>query len=714
MQDVFFLDKTQYQTPLNPLRSYAEQVAQYFHTVKGVSMDVAREKAKEFIKLNYKDRPMKCFERIENGDRTVKDTTVHNYIYDNLKQGNILTPTFTSYQSRKQNKSMLSEFVFMAVTKRKVAKKEAQKAKAAGNTLLADHKNNEQNLLKIYANSLSGAFGLAACILYNPSNHSTLTSLTRTMTSMSNANNERIVAGNRYYPRGKDVLNNVVYITTYTDAAHMQNICAEYGLHIPSVQEVVQVLKYSSDLYFNDEAYYHKHIIPYLQKLQPGHLAAICYTGDLYHLRKFNPEFIRTMVDSLISKVHATEHIEDVASKLYALDENFLYMIHHLFFYELKGKGKDYNDPKLKETLIPESIYLTALKTEKILLKYKTFFNCFFMTPVMPVNSFRLRNMRRRVVVLSDTDSTCFTMDEWVKWYRHGTFTVDEQTIALGGLISFFASQAIVHLLRILSRNLNIDEDLIDKMGMKNEYLWLIHSPAEISKHYYAYTVLQEGTVLTKEEVERKGVYLKNSTTPKFVIQDCNAMMQEILETTAGNKSLSFRTYLKRVVDMENKIIASIHRGEPIFLKRSKINNQSAYTQDPSRSPYGRHLFWNEVFGPTYGEFAEPPYGVLKLPTTVTSKTALANWIKSFPDTQTQTRMAMWCERNNKKDLPTLYLNEDFVAGNGIPDILLQVVDIERIVLEVTLQHRIVLETLGVMLYGNKLVKDQFNPQMYQ
>ena len=712
MQDIFFKDPSHYTTALNPVKTYVDQLCQFIQVKKGVSAEVAMGHAKEILKTHFKDRTMKCFERVENGDRTVKDTTLYRYLTDNLKQGNIIAPTLTTYTSRAEDKSMLSEFVFMAVTKRKVAKKEAHVAKAQGNTLLADHKNNEQNLLKIYANSLSGAFGLEACILYNPSNHSTLTSLTRTMTSLSNANNERIIAGNRYYPRPQDILNNLVYINTNTDPLQIEQICQQLGLHLPSVEETVEVLKYSSDLYFSDAGYYAQFIIPYLQRLTAGQRAAICYTGDLYHLRKFNPAFMMDLVKSLIHKVQATSPIEGVADKLYALDENFVFFIHHIFFNELKGKGKDYNAPGLKDTLLPESIYLTACNTEAGLRKYQAFFNCFFMSPVLPVNSFRLKNMRRRVVVLSDTDSTCFTLDEWVRWFRGGKFHIDEETIALGGLISFFASQAIVNLLRILSRNLNIDATLIDKLGMKNEYLWLAHAPAEVSKHYYAYTVLQEGTVLTKEEIEIKGVHLKNSTVPKFVVDDGKAMMKEILETVSSNQDLQFGRFLKRVTDMEQAIIDSVKRGEPVFLKRSKINNEGAYALEASKSPYGRHLFWNEVFGPNYGEFPQPPYGVIKLPTTVTSRTALHEWIESFPDPEMKERMRNWCIRNNKQDLPTLYLNEDFVAGNGIPQILLDVVDISRIVLDVTLQHRVILETLGPMLYKDKLVKDQFNPAL--
>lgn len=713
MQDIFFQDTSHYTTPLNPVKAYVEQLCQYIQVKKGVSKEVAMNKAKEILKTHFKDRTMKCFERIENGDRTVKDTTLYRYITDNLKQGNIIVPTLTTYTSRAQDKSMLSEFVFEVVARRKIAKKEAHKAKAAGNMLLATHKDNEQNVLKTYANSLSGTFGLEACILYNPSNHSALTSLTRTITSLANANNERIIAGNRYYPRPKDVLNNIVYITTYSNAQQIGDVCQQLGLHLPTVEETVRVLKYSSDLYFYDNGYYEQFIIPYLQRLSPAQRASICYTGDLYHLRQFNPEFVMGIVKSLIRKVEATEHIEGVADKLYAMDENFVFFIHHIFFNELKGKGKDYNDPVLKNTLLPESIYLTACNTEVALRKYQAFFNCFFMSPILPVNSFRLKNMRRRVIVLSDTDSTCFTMDEWVKWFRGGKFHIDDETIALGGLISFFASQAIVNLLRTLSRNLNIDKDLIDKLGMKNEYLWLAHAPAEVSKHYYAYTVLQEGTVLTKEEIETKGVHLKNSTVPKFVIDDGKAMMKEILETVSSNKELKFTHFLKRVTDMEKMIIESVKRGESVFLKRSKINNEGAYALEAAKSPYGRHLFWNEVFGPNYGEFPAPPYSVIKLPTIVTSKTALREWIESFPDPAMKERMQNWCLRNNKQDLPTLYLNEDFVAGNGIPQILLDVVDISRIVLDVTLQHRVILETLGPMLYKDKLVTDQFNPVVY-
>ena len=246
-------------------------------------------------------------------------------------------------------------------------------------------------------------------------------------------------------------------------------------------------------------------------------------------------------------------------------------------------------------------------------------------------------------------------------------------------------------------------------MGMKNEFLWLAHAPAEVSKHYYAYTVLQEGTVLTVPEIEIKGAHLKNSAVPKFVIEDGKSLMAEILEKVSSNQKLNFRSIVKRVVGIEQTIHDSVFKGESTYLKRSKINVAESYAEGPEKSPYARHTFWNTVFGPKYGEFADPPYDVIKIPTIVQSKTALKKWVDEIEDEALRTRLSTWLVANNKANLPTIYLNDTYVSGSGIPKEILSIVDIERIILDVTIQHRVIMETLGVVLYKNKLIGQQFN-----
>lgn len=706
MLDIFFKDKAEYSSQLNPVRGYLEQLTKYIAVKKGIPLEEAKTKAIEVIKQHFKDRGIKYFEREENGDRVVKDGTLLGYIKTNIANKNILVPTFTSYMNGKVRKSILSEFIQVNVKVRSIAKKAAQKAKAEGDNDLYIAKNNEQSTKKTANNSLSGVFSQEACILHNPTAHNTLTSITRTITSLSNASNEKLIAGNRYYPRPIDVLNNIIYISTYTDNAQVKQVVEKFGLKLPSVDEVVSVLQYSSDLYFSDEKFYATKIIPYLKKLTPYELAGICYMGDLYHLRHFNDGFMRQMIDDLTTPVNVVGDVKLESTKeIHKVDEALLYYVHQIFFNKIKGFGKDYD--KMNEAGLASSLLATAHQVKDALFKYKDFFNVFFMSGIFPSNSFRLKNMRRRTVVLSDTDSTCFTLDEWVKWYK-GKFFIDDKSIALAGCISYITSQAIVNSLAILSKNMNIEEELLNTLAMKNEFLWMVHVPAEVSKHYFAYTVMCEGNVYKEADIEIKGVHLKNSAVPKHIIADAKEIMQYILATVASNEKIKFNQIVKRIIDLEQEITDSIRKGETKYLKKSKIKNKEAYSKDEFKSPYQRHQFWIDVWSPKYGDIQDPPYDVVKLPTTVRTPTHTRAWLESIQDQDLKGRLGAYLIKYNKKNLPTIYLNEVYVLGNGVPQEIIDVIDTKRIIMDITLQHRVILETLGVLLQEDKLIGEQF------
>lgn len=705
MLGIFYKNKSEYNNTLNPLKGYIEQLGTYISIQKSIPREQGIQEAKEIFRSRFRDKQIKHFERQENGDRIVKDSTLLTYINENIKERNILVPTFTSYVNADVKKSILSEFIFENVKRRSKAKKEGQKAKAEGNLMLAEAKNNEQNMMKIYNNSLSGSFAQEACILHNPTAHSTLTSITRTMTSLSNASNEKLIAGNRYYPRAIDVLNNIVYIVTYADVDKIKYVTEKFNLHLPTVEETISVLRYSSDLYFFDRKFYLEKIQPFLEKLSPYQLAAICYIGDLYHIRKFNSDFIRNIIDEVTLPIRSTAKYEDIEARIHSLNENVLNLVHHIFYSEVKGMGKDYK--KMDDAGIASSLYETGKHIEQVFEKYKEFWSCFFMTDIIPGNSFRLKNMLRRTVVLSDTDSTCYTLDEWVKWYR-GEFYLDDKSIALAGCISFIAGQAIINQLAILSKSMNISEENLNVLSMKNEFLWNVHVPCEISKHYFANTVIQEGNVFSKPELEVKGVHLKNSAVPKFIIDDGKELMKYILGSVASNTKIKANKIIEDIKKLEYAIRDSVLRGEPVFLKKSKVKGKDAYALDEFKSPYQRHVFWMDVFAPKYGEIQDPPYDVIKIPTIVKGKSALVKWLNEMEDVELKNRLTEWLDKYKKSDLPTIYLNEIHVIGNGIPKEIIDVIDVKRIIMDVTMQHRIILETLGIMLHDELLVSEQF------
>lgn len=708
MKNIFYLDKDHYNNSINPIQGYVKQVSLYLQKKYKLTPEEAKAKTLSIVSERFKDRPIKYFSREESGDKSVQDGTLYAYINDSIQNKEILVPTFTSYLNTEKQKSVLSEFVFSNVKKRSIAKKESHKAKAEGNTDLAIAKNNEQNAMKIYNNALSGVFGQSSCFLYNPTAHNTLTSVTRTVTSLGNANNEKLISGNRYLPRPIDVLNSIVYITTNADISKIETICNKYSLHLPTVEETVQVLQYSSDLYFSDRNYYQKHVIPFLTNLSSYERAAICYIGDLYHIRVFNDSFIRNLLQELTQPIQG-ESLPDV-SVLHKIEESVLNFAHCIHFNEVKGYGKDYE--KMNSTPVTGSLLLTSNNIISTLRKYQDFLSTFFMTSIFPTNSHRLSNFRRRTVVLSDTDSTCFALDNWVVWYK-GKFVISSETIALAGCISFIVSQAITHLLAILSKNLNIDKEQLHTLAMKNEFLWEIFFPMEASKHYFASTVMQEGSVFRAPDIEIKGVHLKNSAVPKFVIQDSKQLMNTILSTLRENKKLSLSSIVTHIQQLENSIKESVYRGEAIYLKKSKIKSKEAYAEDEFRSPYARHTFWVNVFAPAYGDIIDPPYDVIKVPTTVVSKTALNEWLESIEDTELKARLIQYLTQFNKKDLPTIYLNETHVQGNGIPKEILSIINIKQIIFDCTMQHRLILESLGVMINADLTISEQFSAVTY-
>lgn len=707
MEGVFYKNPKEYDNRLDPITSYLEQLTHFIQLRKKCTKEEANSKAKVLLKKHFKDVPVKYFQRAENGDKVVENTTLLNYIYTNIKEQNILVPTFTSYVNSKFKESILSKFIAVNVRNRAVAKGESQAAKARGETLLAVSKNNEQNNMKTRNNSVSGLFGQKGSILYNPTAHNTLTSVTRTVTSLTNACNERCISGNRYLPRPTDVHRLIVYESTYTNVEEVKRVCYKFGLHLPTTEEVVSVLKRSSDLYFKDDGYYEEHIVPLLNDLTPYHRAAICYVGDLYTLRELNSDFTRQLFQRLIKKYPNTgETIED-PGVFYGIDSAILYFAHTIYSYELTGMGKDYK--LMNENGLAKPLHMTCMNIIEELQQYKEFFNAFFMTSIVPINSHRLRNMRRRTVVLSDTDSSGFTLDGWSTWWGNGDYKVDAETLGLAGAVTYIALAVIVNQLSILSKSLNVEEEKLRILAMKNEYLWTTFIPAEVSKHYYAYTTIEEGNVFRSPSVEIKGVHLKNSAVPEEIILEGEKIMEDILAKLHVNEKVNLHEIIRRMIGIENKIIDSVMKGEAIYLKRGRIKEASAYAQGPDKSPYQRHLLWVDVFEPKYGEIEEPVYDIVKFPTIVNNRTAIKEWLESIQDVELAGRLEKWLTDYKKTSLPTIYLNSSHVQGVGIPEEIASVINVKQIVFDSTLQLRVILETLGLILNEDLLIKEQFD-----
>jgi hypothetical protein len=692
-ENLFLKPEEYYQRKINPLGQYVDQTSFYLSKMTGKDIGSCKAFVVDGIrgkKFPRQDDPVvNYFERNDNWDRSKQQIRLSQYIQEVVRNDEILVPTFTTYVPTKVRKSILVGFIDNNVRLRSVAKKAAFKAEADGRNDDYIMLNNEQTNRKLYNNSMSGAFAAGGSIVNNPTGHNTLTSITRTVSSMGNSSNEKIIMGNRHYHSPDVTLNNVISITASLNREELGAVMERYQLTYPSVEQVIACIKYSSDLYWKDPKAFKK-IEDFVVRLDPLERAAFVYYGDFYHIRLLNENFTRDFLAKLSRKVPGVP-VDEPLKRIHKFDEQIVNYAHQVCMKELRGFGKDYDKLPLQDLL---TLIATCQNIEDIVIEHKDFINAIFLTGNVPSSSAYITNMIRRTVVLSDTDSTMFAIDDWVQWYR-GKLVFDEEAYALAGSVMFIATQCIAHCLAIFSANMGVERKKLYMLAMKPEFVFPLHCQTSVAKHYFASIAVKEGNVYPKHKSEIKGVGLKNSAAPKALIKDSQAKMVEIMETIHAGGKISLTRELTRVADIERKIRTSLLNGDVEYYKQSKIKAAEAYARSAEESPYMYHMFWENVFAPKYNSVELPPYGVIKIPLITDNPTKLKNWVEGIQDKELAARLGSWLVKNNKRALGTFYISSQYVKSFGIPEEFKSVINFKKIALDLTSQDRMVLETLG-------------------
>jgi len=707
MSNPFVLDKKEYKRAINPIGQYVNQASQYLHLITGKDLEVCKEFITNGIKNNTLpgsiiDPKIKYLERQDNGDRVEKESTLVEYINSSLTEGELISPTLTTYINPKVKESLLVNFVDDNIAARGVAKKAAFAAKAAGNKELATIKGIEQTNRKLSNNSVSGAHVSASTPLYNKTAHSTLTSTCRSTSGYGNANNEKFLCGNRHYWSPQIVINSIISIITYTDYSKIIELISVYDLKPLTVDETMECITYSTDLYWMNTKETAK-IRNLVSKLNDLQRQAFVYTGDMFHLMKHNQELVRTFIKRLSSKV--TGDIENPIDSIHKSSEDIVNLAHQICATEMKGKGKDYKamigTPELN------TLAHTVLNIESTLSDYSSLIKGLWVTNNVPASVAYFPESIRRAALTSDTDSTIFTVQDWVMWYNNtpGTVDFDDESIAIAATMIFLASQTITHVLAKMSANFGIEQKRLHQIAMKNEFKFDVFVPTQVAKHYYAIISCQEGNVFDELNKEIKGVHLKSSNAPLKITKAATAMMESIMASVMAGKKISIIKILNEIGDIERTIHKSILAGELEYLRLAQIKMAESYTSSERSSPYGHHLFWSEVFAPKYGQIALPPYSCIKVSTTLDNPSNLKEWIDKMKDRDLAQRLTEWLIRSNKKVIPTILLPVEVIRGKGIPPELVDIIDARTMVSDLSRIFYLILETLGFFTSNDKNTK---------
>lgn len=700
----FVHDVDHYKRDLNIIGHYMRDQVAHLRLKTGIG----REEAIAFVKsklapggeFELKDPNVSYLERdFTTGDRSEGNLTFSQYLGEIIEQEDIVAPTFTTYLAAKVRVSPLATFQEKNVINRGKAKKAMFEAEMTlgEDSYMYKFKKSEQTGKKMSNNSVSGAHVNAHNPLFNKTAHSTLTSICRQTAAYGNANNERFLAGNRHYWCYDVIQNNIISIINNSNLKKVEEVMEKYGLHYPTADEVFKTIQRSKHLYHPNSAGENR-ILDTLHRMTPVQLAAYQYTGDMYHLRVFNEDFVRGFMRELIQFIDEPDPTPKQTIK--SVPEEYLILAQQICVEFMRGnKVKDVEEKMPKEY---GQLAATCRNVNRVMAKYADVIRTFWATDNLPASIAVFPDSLRRVVLVSDTDSTIYTVQDWVEWYcGEVCFTLEAN--AVSAAMTFLVSMTVIHILAKMSANVGVEKRRLFQIAMKNEYKFDVFVLTSIGKHYYAQISTQEGNVYKKPKREVKGVNLKASNVPKEVTLKARDMMDSIMDAIISGQGVSVLSKLTEVANYERSILGSIKGGEFKYLKLSTVKVAEAYKQKELNTNFMNYILWNEVFALKYGAIAAPPYKAITVSVELDTKTKMNEWIASMDETLGKA-MRKWLTDNNKATMTTMLLPMDLVQQQGIPDEIMRVINTRKIIQKATAIFYLILETLGVYVDHSDLI----------
>ena len=706
--ELFSRPTDDYKRHLNIVDTAILDSAKYLHTMTNKPMQECIEFVKQKISPDG-SHPLKnpntlVLKKQKNGDKKLMNMGLLDYLKEISSKNLLLAPSMTSYIPPEMKVSILSKYTQHNMAKRDVEKKAMFQAIATGDTKLAETKDILQNIAKIKNNAISGAHGSAYTPLYNLSAHPSMTSTCRITTAYSNANVERFSEGNRHYYNAKVVMANIISIINNTDYAAVESTVRQFNLHIPTPDEVLQLVRRSTDNYAVSPDELRK-IHQLAKNMSDLERVAYCYTGDFYHLAKWNDTLCRNFITAISNKVEEIPFDE----RIEFTDDDILILAKIINGADIAGVP--FKDLKDKQPNAYHAVAATYLNIINQLTLFKPIIDTFWMTDNLPPVVANYPASIRRAVVAGDTDSTIFTTQSWVRWYnRTDRVTFEDRDVAVGASMTMLISKTLSNTLLKFAAQMGCSPENRHILQMKNEFSFQVMFGTSIAKNYTSQIVAREGDVYLEPELVIKGGTLRGSNTPVAVLDKLNELVETSMDTIRSGGKLNLNNVLAQVGNLERGIIENMTSGKLDYLKTVELKSKDAYKKPWSNS-YIYYDLWQKVFAPKYGLAPEPAYLSVKVSMDLDKPGKVKSWLARLDDQEIAFRMNQWMKERNKYKFTHMLLPLDVISKAGIPQEIINGSAIRSVVYETMYPIYLILESYGFYIINKnktRLVSDDY------
>ena len=528
--------------------------------------------------------------------------------YINEHRDKVITPFGSIYTTTDKKPSFLKGMIDEKAAKRKKEKKAMLKAKKDGNVALAISHNNNQYTIKVSMNSLSGGMGSGYNFLSSIPNYNSITSISRFFIMNTYAHAERYLEGNFYFRTEDQILDWMVQCQHHgPDENAIRSVISQYQLKIPTVDEVLDFIVESYEQYSGTKDI--PRVKAIVESMSDMSRCFLFYMSNAKNLFFHNDNIFRNFVTSVFADTYDKSILEECTpADIYTLDSDLVIVLSVVHNDKLpknnKGNSLSIYDIVDTDPELTKEFYARGKHMQSCIDRMNAIFEVFMHHNVRIGYVLEHKNMFRKTVILSDTDSIIFTVKTWLKWWN-GSYRICQSAYNISALMVYYLCKANVTLNYNISRVLGaVDKDLF-AMSAKNEFTMPIEVLTSLKKHYMCLWKIQEGVIYGEPLLDIKGVNLRGSTYSAFTLSYSNWFIEHILRTIYEKGKVSAQEVIQHVLRFERIVYDSLKAGETKFLTISPIKLDTEYKVKEA-SIYFNYLAWEAIFGKKYGHIAIP------------------------------------------------------------------------------------------------------------
>lgn len=367
-----------------------------------------------------------------------------------------------------------------------------------------------------------------------------------------------------------------------------------------------------------------KGLYDYLSTLSEDELTRLYWKNNMVEFTDAHP-YVKDLHDSIFACIRDFDEMTN-ENDFSVVPEEFLSTVKEArkplkTWNQIVSYEKFYDPNKPPKTVLP---FLETLKS--VYMKYV------YVQYMYTDRIYKLKNFKRSVVTVIDTDSNILSVDPWMEYCLstlkrsdYGRSRWDNIFIGINTL-AYIITAAITDNLLFYGLCSNVAEEHRGQYSMKNEFFFSNLILAKVKKRYLSKVLLREGTKLSKPKFNVTGYDFKKASTSESA---SNFFMYLVKDKILNPENVNIKEVMMELQRFRKEIKKSLERGERTYLPMGSAKELEAYDSPESEQGVRGAIAWNLLYPDSQIEF---PSKVSILKTTITSMEKITKLEKTHPE----------------------------------------------------------------------------------